>query len=331
MRRPLPAPVKKIFAVGSTSIDEVANHPDLDRLDNAKHRPKNFYTHTGGGGANFVIALRALQKIFDDHVQTTLCTKIGRAEETVSRLFEHLARKELQGINLLDAFEGKTYSLPVGRITTYRGGRFISSIYSPHSPSSLARGIKERIKSAVEKSDLVFVNTRDLELSQIAVQAAHEAGIPVLLDYTVYQGEETSRHEELLSHAKWVVAPAESLVLGMQSANAETLLGRLSSDYGLSFAAVSNDGEPVLVYNETKQLEISVPESRVTDPSGAGDVRNAALALFLLRGNDFITSLEKATHIATIGVEYYGREWTIHLKSRLQQDALFNNMPMEPA
>ncbi len=327
-------PLRKVCAVGSTAIDVVYVHPELEGLGDFKAQAEHTYIQAGGGGANFAIAMRELRRALGNRNDIVLFTKIGNPREgdKLAGLTKTLALEELHGINLIDAVLDCTHTIPFNSPVAYSGGRFISTRFT-ESVSEFEPRVGKHVASEVPGSDILFIHSRYPRLSLMAAKIARANNIPILFDYSVDKPGNNALYHELLRISTHVVAPGEARVSGMEQDDPARLRDLIVNEYGVPNVAVSNGTDPVLVYTDGAYHEIPVPRAaKVVDALGVGDLRNAMTITEMLRGGDFLAGIRKGTALATFSVGYPGREWTRDVSGFMRGHPLFaGDLPPAPA
>lgn len=330
------APLRKVLSVGSVAFDTVRVHSDLEQLGDFKKHADYPYLQAGGGGANMSIATRELSRIYERETDITLCTKIGVPPSGKNQRIAEFSRenvlRELHGIIVLDAVPDVAHAIPFNNVTSYKGGRFISTMFTEATVEFMPR-VVDRIQREAQSADIVFIHSRYPRLSAIAALAARKHNVPVFFDYSVENPNNSNlqHYDQLLGLCTHIVAPGEARVPGMDKDDRHELFRRLVENYGIAHVAVSNSTDPVLVHDRSNRhkgtrSEIQVTQaSKVVDALGVGDLRNATAILGLLHGHDFTTAIAQGTAMATFSVGYPGRDWIADAPEFMRAHPLFAN------
>lgn len=205
-----------VLAVGSTVFDIVFGSRDVDVLGDVKDNADIAYMATGGGGANFAIALRVLKAHTQTPMHIILGTRLGI--EPNGDKMQHMAREqihgELEGIRIIDAIYENPFKIPVNNVNLTRKSRHIFTQFGP-AASCIADGMEQQFIDTAAKASLVFLNTRLPVLTALTGKSAFENNVPVLLDYSVENPENSPFDMSVLERATYVFAPGEARVKGM--------------------------------------------------------------------------------------------------------------------
>lgn len=317
-----------VVIVGATNMDRVRLHPDLDSIEDGKFHAQHSYAAVGGGGANVVIALKQLASTMNMPLHVTFFTKIGREHQDYSLRHEVYRGLESVGLDTRDLVANQDFRMDDNTVVSFAAGRFVSlaeefgkaklstkgpldhmlpATVDPYDP-----GVEEQVLEAVKAADLVIVTHHYPEMSEAAALAAHEAGIPVLMDYPVTKYDQAWKYQRTLEACDYILAPAEARLPDMVNGaykNGEGIFSRLTTRFPDAFIAVSDGAEPVMTYNQGRRSQIPVTKFPVVDQLGTGDARTAAFSLFLVRGDEPELALERASLIASFSVQHPGRAW----------------------
>lgn len=334
--------VPHVVIIGATSMDRVRIHPDLQQIEDGKFHAGHSYSAVGGGGANVAIALKEISNALKEPCRVTLFTKIGR--ESMGYSVRHEAYEHMQavGLDVRDMVANQDFRMDDNTVISFAGGRFVSlkeefkkakEAFAPlvapsaHSePPHFDPGMKEQIIEAIRDADLVIVTHHYPEMAQAAALAAHEEGIPVLMDYPVTKAENASKYDVTLAVCDYILAPAEARLSDMTGGNyknGNSLFSKLSARFPEKFVAVSDGTNPVLTHQHGQKGEIPVEQCPVIDALGTGDVRTAAFAFYTIKGSDPTTALKRGTALASFSVQYPGRDWVKEAPQFMRTSELF--------
>lgn len=332
-----------VVIVGATNMDRVRLHPNLDSIEDGKFRAEHSYSAVGGGGANVAIALKQLANVMNMPLHVTFFTKIGREHQDYNLRHEVYQGLESVGIDTRDLAANQDFRLDDNTVISFAGGRFVSLSEKfgklsmgkgpldhmlPPQVKPYDPGVEEQVIDSVRSADLVIVTHHFPEISEAAALAAHESGIPVLMDYPVTKYDEAWKYQKTLEACNFILAPAEARLPDMINGaykNGEGIFSRLTARYPEAFIAVSDGTEPVMTYNQGSKGQIPVMKFPVVDQLGTGDARTAAFALFVLKGNDPEIALKRASRIASFSVQEPGRAWIGHAKDFMTGQHIFTD------
>ena len=323
----------RAFVIGTTSWDAVHDLPDLRNVFNNAHGTfdakivsKKSYSHSGGSAINSRLAFQAIARALGDHATVYTCTKLG--EDGKNNVNKALVLREIDntGMNddtLMDAAFGQVgYKVPMNTVILNNGGRGIIKS-TDDSKATDSETIRHEIEAAVAKSKIVILHSRYPELALCAAQKAKELGIPVLFDCSETNPAIADKLGPVIELSDYVTAPADALAPGMTEPNAEELFKRLRDSHRCQNFAISNNNDPIRVFTNGQEIHIPVRTVNAIDLLGAGDTRDAAMAVFLAKGESFIDALEKGSDIASLSIEYYGREWVPHVHQHMMNSPLY--------
>lgn len=325
---------KKVLAVGSLTLDDIGIHTKLDNLD-SKIQADDAGLDLGGGALNYGFALQTAAQSFNTPLELQIVTKKGlpRAPEDNTRKEKNRARTqryahmivddilEEENITLIDTMEGQENDIPFNRVIEHSQGRLISMSFKQSTKEFLPETVR-KIEEAAAQADLVFVHTRYPRQSLIAAKAAHAAGVPVQLDYSVTEEnwekntEFRSAYEDLLRYSTYVAASADTVIgsdmkpnPNLLNENADELIRRMR-DFGVEYIAISDGTNPVKIVSQNVYTEISIAEYNGNIFAlGVGDTRNAGLSLGLIQNRSFVNSVRMGSAVASYKVRSPGRDW----------------------
>jgi sugar/nucleoside kinase (ribokinase family) len=247
----------------------------------------------GGPASNAAIAFRHLGG------EAALVTGAGRHPLSA------LLRQELQhyGIRLCDLsphFEDIPALSSVW--VDAAGQRNVVSANATRIPiSSLA--IDEEL---CRQASILLVDGHFMPACQRWAAAARVNGTPVVLD----GGSWKPGTADLLASVTTAVCSADFFPPGC-STHSEVIA--YLHERGVRQVAISRGDQPILASADGRQCAIPVPEVRLVDTSGAGDILHGAFCFFTAAGLPFREALERASRIASESCRYRGtREWMQH-------------------
>ncbi|MCB1592036.1 MAG: carbohydrate kinase family protein [Alphaproteobacteria bacterium] len=328
-----------IVVIGATNMDRVRIHPDLDRVEDGKFRAGHSYSAVGGGGANVAIALKEIANTFNDPLEVTFFTKIGREHRDYPVRHEVLEKLDSVGVDVRDMVPNQDHRIDDNTVISFKGGRFVSlqeefakGKAATHpleqdrpSADPCDPGMEQQIIEAVRDADLVVVTHHFPDMSEIAATAAQKAGVPVLMDYPVTNYEAAWKYQRTLESCEYILAPAEARLpdmIGGSYKNGNSLFSKLTGRFPNKFIAVSDGTEPVMTHHDGRKEQIPVTQYPVVDQLGTGDVRTAAFVYFMVKEEAPERALIQATGIASFSVQYPGRQWIEHLPDYMKAHRL---------
>ncbi|MFF5142319.1 PfkB family carbohydrate kinase [Streptomyces sp. NPDC013157] len=166
----------------------------------------------------------------------------------------------------------------------------------------------EWLVELVESCDIAESDGHHMDLAVDVAHAARSAGRRTVLD----AGSWKDGTERLLASTDVAVCSADFHPPGTATP-AETL--EFLRDHGVTWAAVTGGGAPIVWAGPGAGGLVGVPETRVVDTLGAGDVLHGALAYHLsahdrLDGPSFADALARAAAVASRACASFGtRAW----------------------
>jgi ribokinase len=330
----------RAFVIGTTSWDAVIDYPNFKSVFNAagvfdsKQNPRKFYTQSGGSAINSRLAFQAIAQALGDHSTIYTCTKLG--EDGKHNVNKGLVLREIDNTGMGDdtlmdaAFGQDGYTVPMNFIILNDNGAVVDPVKGrgilkkgDESVVSDSDTIKSEIETAVSKSDIVILHSRYPNLALYAAHAAKKYDIPVLFDCSETKPEIANELGPILELSDYVTAPADALAPGMTEPNADELFRRLRDVHQCQNFAISNNNDPIRVFTNGEEILVPVREVNAIDLLGAGDTRDAAMAVFLVQGESFRDALEKGSDIASLSIGYYGRKWVPHVQEHMTNSPLY--------
>jgi sugar/nucleoside kinase (ribokinase family) len=153
----------------------------------------------------------------------------------------------------------------------------------------------------VARAGIVLLDGHHPQLQRRAAVAAHDAGVPVLLD----AGSWKPVIEDVLPHVDYAICSATFRVPGGRRSD------RYLLDRGVGAVAITSGGRPIRWSTDADAGELEVPVVPVRDTTGAGDAMHGAAAFLLARGDrDWAHVVRVAAEVATVRVQHMGpRGW----------------------
>jgi sugar/nucleoside kinase (ribokinase family) len=334
-----------IFVLGTTSLDftirmsGTAAGRDNRVLTDTKTVADGIDLRPGGSAMNIRFAFEALATAFGERTTVFTCTKLGESgpKNPFKDIVLHaLGDPKMGDESIIDIAFGTGNEVPANGILVFgkgngKTGRNIQKSREDKS-TDLGPDIEEQIERAVRRSDAVLLQSRFRKAGFIAAQVAQEYEIPVILDYSIQSQETDPIMQEIMRLSDYIVMPTEACLPGVPDPDQRNVFLRnfrlcreVLHSYRCEHTAVSDAGNPIYGLNQGKPFKIVLPDVQSVDSNGAGDVRDAALAFFILRGDDFVKALERASHVSSFSTTYHGRDWIPHLAEFLQKNPVFRN------
>lgn len=249
----------------------------------------------GGTATNAAIAFTAFENV------ATLVTGLG--EHPLSEV----ARTDImeRAVELIDLDSLPHRPPSVGSVlvdlSTHDYGVAYSTTYARKLRSA---DLGEALFHEVE---VLMVDGSYLPQAVEAAGTAQRLGIPVVLD----GGSWKDGLEELLPLVDFLVASKEFHMAGCNSS--EDLFAAMR-EFGIYNIAVTRSEAPILAHEDGKTLEIPVPQIKVLDSLGAGDIFHGVFCHHVLE-QDFFTALRLSGETASMSCTSLGpRTWIEHIK-----------------
>lgn len=213
-----------------------------------------------------------------------------------------LAAGELDGsgVQVVDAWAaGADLSISASTVLEGTGERSVVS----RNAKDVTAVVPVSLPALVRDANVVLADGHHPDLALTAVQAARQAGVPVVLDC----GSAKPEYTELMPLADAAVCSAKfTREHGGVDAVAEALL-----DQGARLVAMTDGAEPVRWRTRGAGGIVEVPPVHVRDTLGAGDVLHGAIAFAVACGQrDPERSLRFGVEVASVRVQHVGpRSW----------------------
>jgi sugar/nucleoside kinase (ribokinase family) len=212
------------------------------------------------------------------------------------------ADAERFSIALHDLARGRNEAPPVSSIMVLRrtGERTVVSANAAVF-ASIPAEFNPRWLSGVS---IVQVDGHYMRLGIAAAQAAHERGIPVVLD----SGSWKQGMKGLLRFVDIAICSADYRPPGCRDVHD---VFEFFSARGIRRIAITNEGRSVRFRDHDRREAIAVPKIRAVDTLGAGDIFHGAFCYYISqRGCEFRDALSAAAKIAAFSCRYSGtRSW----------------------
>lgn len=169
----------------------------------------------------------------------------------------------------------------------------------------LPAGVELLNQAAIAASALLMVDGHNMKACVAAAQVARAHGVTTVLD----GGSWKAGMEELLPLIDYPICSQDFRLPGM-SGEAEDIAGALMR-LGAKGVAITRGERPVLAWEGAREFEVVVPQVRVVDTLGAGDVFHGAFCrAFAVENTGFEAALQFAVRVASASCEHEGaRGW----------------------
>ena len=219
-----------------------------------------------------------------------------------------LAAGELTGagIHLVDAWaSGSDLSISAITVQEGTGDRSVVS----RNAQDIATTVPSRLAVMVRDTDVVLIDGHHPELAVAAARAAHDAGVPVVLDC----GSVKPVYAELMPLAEAAVCSVVFTAGG--HGGFEAVAAALMAE-GVRVVAMTDGAEPVRWRSRADTGVVNVPAVPVRDTLGAGDALHGAVAFAMAAGvRDPQRYLQFGVDIAVLRVQHIGpRRWLDHIR-----------------
>ena len=282
--------------VGLSTIDIVYGVDEFPAA-NTKIEARSQEAFVGGPATNAAIAFAHLGG------KATLVTAVGR-NVLAAVIREELDKHKVQLVDLNPDFDG----IPVLSSVTVdsSGNRNVVSANAARVTIPAARADANLCKEA----RAVLVDGHFMQACQAWAAAARSMGTPVVLD----GGSWKEGMEQLVKSAHTAICSADFLPPGCASRDDVI---QFLKNRGVANIAITSGVDPVQFVSGQSSGTIGVPQVKVVDTTGSGDILHGAYCFFASNGRGFIESLAEATKIASESCRYAGtREWMKHFVSK---------------
>ena len=228
--------------------------------------------------------------------KSTLVTAGGRHPlATVTK--QELQRYSVQLIDLNPDFDQAPV---ISCVTVNRNGeRNVVSANATRVNTKPAQ-INEAI---LEEANILLVDGHYMDACQVWSKAARSRGIHVVLD----GGSWKAGTEELLKTVDTAICSADFMPPGCFT---EDGVLKFLLDWGVKNIAITKGAEPIRFISDGSSGIVPVPQIRLVDTMGAGDILHGAFCYFSSNGNVFEEALRSAAGVASESCRFHGtREW----------------------
>ncbi|MGE4560438.1 MAG: PfkB family carbohydrate kinase [Desulfobulbus sp.] len=158
-------------------------------------------------------------------------------------------------------------------------------------------------ETTLEYADLLMLDGYYLPQATQLAHWARTMRIPVVLD----GGSWKEGMDKLLPLVDYAICSNNFLPPGCQQSD-EVI--RSLRQFGINHIAITRGGNSVVAHTEGVTSEIPVMPVQPVDTLGAGDIFHGAFCHYILEGNEFLLSLERAGEVASLSCTSLGtRAW----------------------
>ena len=231
--------------------------------------------------------------------KSTLVTAVGR-HSLGSAIIGELQRFSVQLIDLNPDFDQAPV---ISCVTVNRNGQ--RNVVSANATRVKAK--PAQVNEAIfEEASVVLVDGHYMEACQVWSKAARSRGIQVVLD----GGSWKSGTQELLNTVDTAICSADFIPPGCLT---EEDVLKFLLDGGVKNIAITKGAEPMRFISDGRSGIIPVPQVRLVDTMGAGDILHGAFCYFASKGSVFEEVLRSAAKVASESCRFHGtREWMKH-------------------
>lgn len=207
---------------------------------------------------------------------------------------------EYYGVRVID-IQGKCdLEPPISSIivTESTGDRSVISL----NTKSLSSDTFERDIQMSHDTNVVLIDGHQMVLGSAIAKQAKGLGIPVVVD----GGSWKPNFETVLGLADYVICSANFLPPGCKNTGKVI---NFMQNLGVGAIAITQGEKPILWWFRGQSGEIVVPQTKVVDTLGAGDIFHGAFCHYILQ-QDFVTALTSAAEVARYSCQFFGtRAW----------------------
>ncbi|MGA2170767.1 MAG: PfkB family carbohydrate kinase [Terracidiphilus sp.] len=279
---------KGIF-VGLATVDVVYGVDEFPSA-NSKVAARSQDVFVGGPATNASIAFGHLGG------RPTLVTVVGR-HALAGVIMEEFER---YSIRLIDLNPGFDKAPVISSISVNGSGE--RNIISANA--TRVNALPAQVDEAVlEDCSVVLVDGHYMQACQVWSRAARARGIRVVLD----GGSWKDGTLELLKSVDTAICSADFMPPGCLT-EADVL--QYLKDCGVTNIAITKGAEPVRFVSDATSGIVPVPQVKLVDTMGAGDIFHGAFCYYASIGRGFVEALRQAARVATESCRFHGtRAW----------------------
>lgn len=286
--------------VGLSTIDVVYNVDEFPSA-NSKIVAHSQEVYAGGPATNASIAFTQLGG------KSTLVTAVGRHSAA------GVIKQELQqySVLLIDLNPDFEQAPVISSVTVNRAGE--RNVVSANATRVNAKPAHVD-EAFLDRASVVLVDGHYVQACQVWSKAARSRGIHVVLD----GGSWKAGTDELLKTIDTAICSADFMPPGCFS---EDDMLKFLVDRGVKNIAITKGAKPIRFISDGSSGIVPVPQVRLVDTMGAGDILHGAFCYFASNRSVFEEALRSAARVASESCRFHGtREWMKHYE-RTAQDA----------
>lgn len=275
--------------VGLSTVDVVYNVEEFPS-SNSKIVARSQEVFAGGPATNASIAFGHLGG------KATLVTAVGR-HPLASVITAELRRYAVKLIDLNPDFD---QAPTISCVTVNRNGE--RNVVSANATRVTAEPAEVH-EAILKEASVVLVDGHFMQACQVWSKAARSRGTQVVLD----GGSWKAGMDELLKTVDTVICSADFRPPGCLT---EDSVLKFLLDRSVKNIAITKGAEPIRFISIGGSGSVPVPQVRLVDTMGAGDILHGAFCYYVSNGSVFEDALTKAAGVASESCRFRGtREW----------------------
>ncbi|AFY37230.1 PfkB domain protein [[Leptolyngbya] sp. PCC 7376] len=259
-------------------------------LPNEKVEAMDYCFTVGGPAANAAIT-------FSHHgSQADLASFLGT--EKLSLLLGDELRQH--GINMINMNIEKSLEPPISSVivTESTGDRSVISL----NAKSLSGGDHTSVMQNLHTYDVILVDGHLMDTGAVIARKSNELSIPVVVD----AGSWKPNFHVVLKYTDFAICSENFLPPNCKH---QTDVVVYLQNLGVSAIAITQGQRPIRWWQGDRHGEIPVPQVKVVDTLGAGDIFHGAFCHYILE-QDFVAALASAAEVASYACQFFGtRKW----------------------
>jgi sugar/nucleoside kinase (ribokinase family) len=280
--------------VGLSTVDVVYSVEEFPPA-NSKIVARSQDVFAGGPATNASIAFGHLGG------KSTLVTAVGR-HPLASAIIGDLRQHSVQLIDLNPEFD---QAPAISCVTVNRNGE--RNVVSANATRVTAEPAEVN-EAILEEASVVLVDGHFMQACQVWSKAARSRGIQVVLD----GGSWKAGMDELVKTVDTAICSADFMPPGCVT---EDDVLKFLLDHGVKNIAITKGAEPIRFMSNGSFGMVPVPQVRLVDTMGAGDIFHGAFCYFASNGSVFEEALRSTARVASESCRFRGtREWMKHSK-----------------
>jgi len=280
--------------VGLSTVDVVYSVEEFPPA-NSKIVARSQDVFAGGPATNASIAFGHLGG------KSTLVTAVGR-HPLASAIIGDLRQHSVQLIDLNPEFD---QAPAISCVTVNRNGE--RNVVSANATRVTAEPAEVN-EAILEEASIVLVDGHFMQACQVWSKAARSRGIQVVLD----GGSWKAGMDELVKTVDTAICSADFMPPGCVT---EDDVLKFLLDHSVKNIAITKGAEPIRFMSNGSFGMVPVPQVRLVDTMGAGDIFHGAFCYFASNGSVFEEALRSTARVASESCRFRGtREWMKHSK-----------------